>query len=331
MNEKNNLALVPRPPGVLEKAEPGAKRILSGMVSDTLALARQGPSRKPRGKLLIVDDEDGVRQCMRVLFEEEYDLFMAGDAPTAIELAKQNDIDVAVTNINMPGMSGIELLERLKSLKPEIEVIIATAFETADTRRQALRLGACDYINKPFEISTMRATIRKAMQHRTLKSAMTAARKQSSGNMKGISDLTFQTRPPRIVVLDDEPFTCDALRMLLRLALPYAEILTFTDVEAALEELEREDPDLFTTDYEHPGMRGDELLQLLAARKAKYPVFLISAYGESLALNDFLERFLYQGLNVSLVSKPFTLEQLRPLLSKHLEPRNGPKFRKGAP
>jgi DNA-binding NtrC family response regulator len=89
---------------------------------------------------LIVDDEEGVRQCMRVIFNDEYGLFMAGDGPTTIGLAKQNDIDVAVTNIHMAGMSGIELLERLKSLKPEIEVIIMTGFETTDTLRQALRL-----------------------------------------------------------------------------------------------------------------------------------------------------------------------------------------------
>ena len=89
-----------------------------------------------------MDDEDGVRQCMRVIFEDEYDLFLAADGPTAIELAKQNDIDVAVTDLRMAGMSGIEVPERLKSLKPDIEMIIMTAYESADTRRQALRLGA---------------------------------------------------------------------------------------------------------------------------------------------------------------------------------------------
>jgi two-component system response regulator (stage 0 sporulation protein F) len=122
---------------------------------------------KRRGKLLTVDDEDVVRQCMRAIFQGEYDVFMAWDGLTAIELVKQNDIDVVVMNICMPGMSGIELLERLKCLKPDIEVIMLTAYETTDLIRQALRLGACDYITKPFEVAPMRAAISKAMQHRT--------------------------------------------------------------------------------------------------------------------------------------------------------------------
>ncbi|MDD5138840.1 MAG: response regulator [Verrucomicrobiales bacterium] len=123
---------------------------------------------KRRGKLLVVDDEDGPRQSMRVIFKDEYDLLMAEDGPTAIELAKQHDVDVVVTNIRMAGMSGIEMLERLKLLNPNIEVIISTAFRTTDTVRRAFRLGACDYINKPFDIATMRYAVSNAMQRRTL-------------------------------------------------------------------------------------------------------------------------------------------------------------------
>jgi signal transduction histidine kinase len=75
---------------------------------------------------------------------------------------------VAVLDIRMSGMSGIEVLERLKYVDPAIEAVMITAFETTDTMRQALRLRACDYINKPFDISTMRAAVASAMQRRTL-------------------------------------------------------------------------------------------------------------------------------------------------------------------
>jgi len=128
------------------------------------------PAPKRRGTLLIVDDEDGPRQSLRVIFKDEYDLLMAEDGPTAIKLAQENDIDVAVLDIRMAGMSGIEVLERLKYVKPEIEAIMMTAFETTDTIRQALRLRACDYINKPFDIATMRAAVGQAMQRRVLES-----------------------------------------------------------------------------------------------------------------------------------------------------------------
>jgi signal transduction histidine kinase len=126
--------------------------------------------RKRRGTLLIVDDEDGPRQSLRVIFKDEYDLLMAEDGPTAIELAQKHPIDVAVLDIRMAGMSGIEVLERLKYVNPGIEAIMMTAFETTDTIRQALRLRACDYINKPFDLATIRAAVGQAMQRRTLES-----------------------------------------------------------------------------------------------------------------------------------------------------------------
>ena len=66
---------------------------------------------------------------------------------------------MAVLDIRMAGMSGIEVLERLKYVNPDIEAIMITAFETTDTIRQALRLRACDYINKPFDIATIRAAV----------------------------------------------------------------------------------------------------------------------------------------------------------------------------
>jgi two-component system, sensor histidine kinase and response regulator len=126
--------------------------------------------RKRRGTLLVVDDEEGPRQSLRVIFKDEYNLLMAEDGPTAIELAKQHPIDVAVLDIRMAGMSGIEVLERLKYVNSNIEAIMITAFETTDTIRQALRLRACDYINKPFEVTTIRAAVGQAMQRRKLES-----------------------------------------------------------------------------------------------------------------------------------------------------------------
>ncbi|MDE3100418.1 MAG: response regulator [Verrucomicrobiota bacterium] len=132
--------------------------------------APPAPAKKRRGNLLIVDDEEGPRQSLRVIFKDEYNLLMAADGATAIELAQKNDIDVAVLDIRMAGMSGIEALEALKRVNPSIEAVMITAFETTDTIRQALRLRACDYINKPFDIATIRAAVSQAMQRRTLES-----------------------------------------------------------------------------------------------------------------------------------------------------------------
>ncbi len=130
---------------------------------------------KRRGTLLIVDDEDGPRQSLRVIFKDEYDLLMADDGPTAIALARKHPIDVAVLDIRMAGMSGIEVLERLKGVNPRIEAIMITAFETTDTMRRALRLRACDYINKPFDLVTIRTAVSQAMQRRTLESEINSS------------------------------------------------------------------------------------------------------------------------------------------------------------
>ena len=136
--------------------------------TETLGEPAVFPRRK--GTLLIVDDEEGARQSLRVIFKDDYHILMAGDGATAVKLAQANRIDAAVLDIRMAGMSGIEVLERLKYVDPSIEVVMMTAFETTDTMRQALRLRACDYINKPFDVSTMRAAIANAMQRHTLES-----------------------------------------------------------------------------------------------------------------------------------------------------------------
>ena len=122
-------------------------------ISELIAVT---PAPKRRGTLLVVDDEEGPRMSLRVIFKDTYTMLMAEDGPTAIDLAQKHDIDVAILDIRMAGMSGIEVLERLRFVCPDIEAIMITAFETTDTIRQALRLRACDYINKPFDISTIR-------------------------------------------------------------------------------------------------------------------------------------------------------------------------------
>ncbi len=118
--------------------------------------------RKPT--LLIVDDEEGPRQSVKIIFKDEYNVLLASDGKTALDLIKRHDISVAVLDILMAGMSGVELLRHLKESNPMIEVIMLTAYETIETARQALRHGACDYLNKPFDIPTIRAAVARARE-----------------------------------------------------------------------------------------------------------------------------------------------------------------------
>jgi len=128
------------------------------------AAAPADQAAKPKGTLLIVDDEEGPRQSLRIVFKDDYNILLADNGNKAIELMKQHSVDAAVLDIRMSGMSGVELLGKLKEITPTVEVIMLTAYETIETARQALRLGACDYLTKPFDISTMRAAIANAME-----------------------------------------------------------------------------------------------------------------------------------------------------------------------
>ncbi len=114
--------------------------------------------------LLIVDDEEGPRQSLRIVFKNDYQVLLASSGPEAIRLAKTQPVHVAVLDIMMHGMSGVELLKHLKDINSSIEVVMLTAYETLETARQALRHGASDYINKPFDITAMRAAVAKAAQ-----------------------------------------------------------------------------------------------------------------------------------------------------------------------
>ncbi len=113
--------------------------------------------------LLVVDDEDGCRQALRAVFKNEYHVLMASDGTQAIGVARSNPVNVCVCDIMMPGLSGTAVLQELKQINPKIEVIMLTAFETIETARLALRHGACDYLNKPFDVAAMRTAVARAV------------------------------------------------------------------------------------------------------------------------------------------------------------------------
>jgi len=121
-----------------------------------------------RPVLLVVDDEEGPRQSVRIIFKDEYQVLLANSGEQAVELARQHSVSVVVSDILMTGMSGIDVLKQMKDIDPAIEVIMLTAYETIETARQALRHGACDYLNKPFDVQTMRAAVAPARQKHEL-------------------------------------------------------------------------------------------------------------------------------------------------------------------
>ncbi|HUF30516.1 MAG TPA: sigma-54 dependent transcriptional regulator [Gemmatimonadaceae bacterium] len=119
---------------------------------------------RPR-TILAIDDDDSLRRVVEYnLAEEGYRVITAADGPSGLEAYQREAVDVVLTDIRMPGMEGIELLARLKAMQPELPVIMLTAFGTIDSAVEAMRLGAFDYLTKPFSRDQLRASVRKALE-----------------------------------------------------------------------------------------------------------------------------------------------------------------------
>lgn len=113
--------------------------------------------------LLIVDDEESVRDSLYNWFiEDGFTAGCADSAGAALNMLENNHFDIILTDIKMPGMDGLELLKRIKTIRKETIVIIMTAFATVDTAVQALKDGAFDYVTKPFDPDDLSHLIRNA-------------------------------------------------------------------------------------------------------------------------------------------------------------------------
>ncbi len=113
--------------------------------------------------VLIVDDERSMRDFLKILLEKEaHQVTTADSGARALETLQKQTVDVIVTDIRMPGMSGIELLETVKEQTPEMPVIMITAFATPDDAVLAMKNGAFDYISKPFNVDEIKSVIESA-------------------------------------------------------------------------------------------------------------------------------------------------------------------------
>lgn len=121
-------------------------------------------------RLLVVDDEQDLLELLvRRLKRKGFDVDSAGTAEDALELVKTNEYDIGVYDIRLPGMDGIELLKETKKIEPDIEVLILTGHGTIDTAIEAMKVGAFDYITKPYNLSELELTIGKAAENKALK------------------------------------------------------------------------------------------------------------------------------------------------------------------
>jgi len=141
--------------------------------------------------LLIADDEQNIRRVLEALFTKEgYHVCVADSGQRAIDIAAFTKIDVLITDLIMPDMNGVELLQKIKAKHPNAVVIMITAYATIKTCVEAMRYGATDYITKPFDISELRAVVKRAVTRQAEASTSIPpklAARRPKGNTKALS------------------------------------------------------------------------------------------------------------------------------------------------
>ena len=120
-----------------------------------------------KGKILVVDDERIVLDSVsRILEEEDYEVMTAQSGDQAVNMLKGGGFDVLITDLKMPGMDGLQAMEALADVDPDLSMIMATAYSTVDSAVKAMKMGAVDYIRKPFTPDQLTELVNKVMVDR---------------------------------------------------------------------------------------------------------------------------------------------------------------------
>src|ERR1039458_3943232 len=126
-------------------------------------------------KILVIDDELGPRESLRMLLKTDYQVHTADCVEAGIKLLKEKRPDTIVMDIRMPGMTGIEGLRKIREIDQNLSVIMLTGFGALETAKEALRLGANDYISKPFDAREMREAISRNVERTPVQPASETA------------------------------------------------------------------------------------------------------------------------------------------------------------
>src|SRR5215217_8740453 len=119
-------------------------------------------------RILIVDDEIEITEILADLLSEDYECLKAGSAEDALARLREGEFHLVISDITMPGMSGLEMIPHVKELAPETVVVMISGMQTVESAIGALRLGAFDYVMKPFDLRQVEAVVKRALEHHEL-------------------------------------------------------------------------------------------------------------------------------------------------------------------
>ncbi len=156
---------------------------------------------KSKRRILVVDDDESLRRVVQFQLEQRgYEVRTASGSAQALHVMQQSPQDLVITDLQMPGLSGLELLKRIRAESPEISVIIVTAFGTVETAVEAMKAGAYDYITKPVNPEELILTMERALAHQQLLEEVRTLR--SSLNRKYGFENIIGHSGPLLYVLD---------------------------------------------------------------------------------------------------------------------------------
>ena len=145
--------------------------------------------------VLVIDDEMGPRESLRMLLKPNYQVHTADSVEAGIRLLREKHPDAVITDIRMPGTNGIDGLRRIREIDPHVAVIMLTGFGALETAQEALRLGANDYINKPFDAHEMRSVISRNVERtRVYRTGENAASEIKELNSRLLKELAQKER-----------------------------------------------------------------------------------------------------------------------------------------
>ena len=138
--------------------------------ADNVGMASIGHKANDVMSLLVIDDEEIIRVLLtEILTEEGYQVTTARDGIEGVELLKQNRYDLIISDMVMPGMNGIEVLQEAFKVDPEYAVVMITGYPSVETAVKLVNLGASDYITKPFNVDLIKVTVAKVLEMKRIR------------------------------------------------------------------------------------------------------------------------------------------------------------------
>ena len=169
-----------------------------------VTLRRDKTMNKAKSNILVVDDEPDMLETFRSILKKKYRVITSNSGKGALTILKKERVDICLLDIKMPDMDGIEVLKRIKDIDENLEVIMVTALKDVKLAVKAMKLGAFEYINKPFEVDELLALTEKALEKRSLLKENIALKEMVKDSSR-YCDLIGKTKPMQDILklIDD--------------------------------------------------------------------------------------------------------------------------------